>query len=155
LVPPPGFASWKGRLWTRIDPAFGELLSDERPARIRVEEIDWGGVRVDGIPALDRPAHVPAAPAGRLGAGGPGVGVELGGEARAYPLRILDWHELVNDELGGMPFALVYCALSGAAVAYDARREDAEPFVFSTSGLLHKSNKLMLDRNTRTLWGQL
>ena len=155
LAPPPGFASWKGKLWTRLDPAFGELLRDEQPARIRVAEIDWAGVKLDGVPALDAPVHVAPAGAPWLEDGEPVVGVAIGDEARAYPLRILDWHELVNDRLGGVPFALVYCTLSGSAVAYDARRDGAEPFLFSTSGLLHRSNKLMLDRGTRTLWSQL
>lgn len=155
LAPPPGFASWKGRLWTRIDPGFGELLKDEHPTRIRVEEIDWGGVRMEGIPALDDPAHVAPDAAPWLGGEEPVVGVAIGTEARAYPLRIIDWHELVNDRLGGVPFALVYCTLCGSALAYDARRDGAEPYRFSTSGLLHKSNKLMLDRETRTLWNQL
>ena len=155
LAPPPGFASWKGKLWARIDPRFAELLSDEQPARIRVEEIDWGGVPFEGIPALDRPRHVAPDAVQWIDEGEPVVGIALGGEARAYPLRILDWHELVNDELGGTPFALVYCTLCGSALAYDARRPGEEPLLFSTSGLLHKSNKLMLDRATRTLWTQL
>jgi hypothetical protein len=155
LAPPPGFAGWKGRLWSRIDPGFGELIRDDRPTRIRVEEIDWGGIRLEGIPALDDPPHVAAEAASWLGGEEPVVGVALGGEARAYPLRILDWHELVNDRLGSVPFSLVYCTLCGSAIAWDARREGAEPLRFSTSGLLHKSNKLMLDRETRTLWNQL
>jgi hypothetical protein len=155
FAPPPGFASWKGQLWTRIDPGFGELLEDEHPARIRVEEVDWGGIRMEGVPALDDPAHVAADAAPWLGGEEPVVGVAIGGEARAYPLRILDWHELVNDRLGGVPFALAYCTLSGSAIAYDTRREGAAPYRFSTSGLLHRSNKLMLDRDTRTLWNQL
>jgi hypothetical protein len=155
LAPPPGFASWKGRLWTRIDPGFGALIHDDRPARIRVEEIDWGGTRMEGIPALDDPAHVAAAAAPWLVDEEPVIGVAVGGEARAYPLRILDWHELVNDRLGGVPLALAYCTLGGSAIAYDARRDGAEPLRFSTSGLLHRSNKLMLDRETRTLWNQL
>ena len=55
IAPPPGFASWKGGLWTRIDPRFGELIADAHPTRIRVEEIDWGGIPFEGIPALDDP----------------------------------------------------------------------------------------------------
>jgi hypothetical protein len=85
LAPPPGFASWKGQLWTRIDPGFGELLEDEHPARIRVEEVDWGGIRMEGVPALDDPAHVAADAAPWLGGEEPVVGVAIGGEARAYP----------------------------------------------------------------------
>jgi len=154
IEPPPGFASWKGALWSRIDARYGELLRDDHPARIRIEEIDWGGVPFDGIPALDRPRHESAEEADWLDEGEPVVGVALDGEARAYPLRILDWHELVNDELGGVPFSLVYCTLCGSAIAYDGRT-DGEPRTFATSGLLHRSNKLMLDRETRTLWSQL
>jgi hypothetical protein len=155
FAPPPGFASWKGRLWSRIDPRFGELIRDELPARIRIEEIDWAGVAFEGVPALDQPAHVTPDVATWLDAGEPVVGVATGGEARAYPLRILDWHELVNDTLGGVPLALVYCTLSGSAIAYDARGAGGEARGFVTSGLLHRSNKLMLDRGTRTLWSQL
>jgi hypothetical protein len=155
LAPPPGFASWKGKLWTRIDPGFGELIRDEHPSRIRIEEIDWGGVHMDGIPALDDPPHVTPDEAPWLEDGEPVVGIQLANEARAYPLRIIDWHELVNDRLGGVPFALVYCTLCGSAVAYDVRRDGAEPLLFSTSGLLQKSNKLMMDRGTHTLWNQL
>ena len=155
LAPPPGFASWKGKLWSRIDPRFGELIRDEQPSRIRVEEIDWGGVPFEGIPSLDSPRHVAADAASWLEDAEPVVGVAISLEARAYPLRVIDWHELVNDQLGGVPFALVYCTLCGSAIAYDARLEGEEPLLFSTSGLLHKSNKLMLDRATRTLWNQL
>ena len=154
-APPPGFASWKGRLWSRIDPHFGELIKDELPARIRIEEIDWAGIRFEGVPALDEPPHVAADGAGWLEESEPVIGVAAGGAARAYPLRILDWHELVNDTLGGVPVALVYCTLSGSAIAYDARSGSGEPRRFVTSGLLHRSNKLMLDRGTQTLWSQL
>jgi len=155
LAPPPGFATWKGRLWSRIDPRFGELIKDELPARIRIEEIDWGGVPLEGIPALDQPAHVAPEVAGWLDASEPVVGVAAGGDTRAYPLRVLDWHELVNDTLGGVPLSLAYCTLCGSAIAYDARDAGGEPRSFVTSGLLHRSNKLMLDRGTRTLWNQL
>jgi hypothetical protein len=155
FVPPPGFASWKGGLWSRVDPRFGELIRDELPARIRIEEIDWAGVAFEGVPALDQPAHVPPDVASWLGADEPVVGVAAGGEARAYPLRILDWHELVNDTLGSVPLALAYCTLSGSAIAYDARGAGGEAQGFVSSGLLHRSNKLMLDRRTRTLWSQL
>jgi hypothetical protein len=84
----------------------------------------------------------------------PVVGVAVGGEARAYPIRILDWHELVNDTLGGVPLVVSYCPLSGAAIAYDALSA-AGPRSFVSSGLLLRSNKLMLDRGTETLWSQL
>ena len=87
-------------------------------------------------------------------------GIALNGEARAYPRRILDWHEMANDVVGGVPVSLAYCTLCGAAIAYDTRPEatgfgGAEPVTFGTSGLLFRSNKLMYDRQTNTLWSQL
>ena len=79
-------------------------------------------------------------------------GVEINGDARAYPLRILDWHEMLNDVVGGVPVTLAYCTLCGSGILYDARvpgRE--EPFVFGSSGFLYRSNKLMYDQATHSL----
>ncbi len=155
LVAPPGFTGFKGRLLGRIDPAFEGLLRDTHPSRIRAEEIVWGGVAFDGIPGLDQPAAIPADQAGYLSDDEPVFGVALGGEARAYPLRILDWHEMANDALGGVPFALAYCTLCGAGIVYDTRNDDGAPHVFGSSGLLMRSNKLMFDRATQTLWNHV
>ena len=155
LTPPPGFTGWKGRLLSFIDPRFAEFLSNEAPSRIRVEEILWGGVTVDGIPALDQAEMMPAAEAGYLLPEEPVFGVAVNGDARAYPLRILDWHEMANDVVGGVPLSLAYCTLCGAAIAYDGRASDGETYTFGSSGFLYRSNKLMYDRQTRTLWNQL
>ncbi len=154
LEAPPGFVDFKGRLLGRIDPAFATLLRDEHPRRVRAEEIVWGGVAFEGIPALDRPRSIPAAEADYLDDDEPVFGLQLGGEARAYPLRILDWHEMANDVVGGVPVALAYCTLCGAGVLYDARVGD-QALEFGSSGLLYESNKLMYDRATDTLWNQL
>ncbi len=108
----------------------------------------------EGIPALDRPKTIPAAEATWLAPDEPVFGIQIGGEARAYPLRILDWHEMANDELGGIPFALAYCTLCGSGIAYDARVPEVGSLDFGSSGLLMRSNKLMVDRQTRTLWNQ-
>jgi hypothetical protein len=155
LTPPPGFTGWKGELLARIDPHFGELLRESAPSRARVEEIVWGGVAYEGIPALDRPKTIPAAEADFLADDEPVFGVALGGEARAYPLRILDWHELANDVVGGVPFSLAYCTLCGSGIAWAGRTPDGRTLDFGSSGLLMRSNKLMVDRQTRTLWNQL
>ncbi len=154
LSAPPGFASWKGALFEPIDPRFREFLRDEGAARIRVEEIDWGGTPVEGIDALDAPEHTAAA-ASEFEASEPVIGVALGGEARAYPQRVLDWHELVNDTLGGVPISLAYCSLCGSGVVYDARDGAGGARHFANSGLLYRSNKLFFDRETQTLWSQL
>jgi len=155
LVPPPGFTGWKGELLSRIDERFGALLPTGAPARIRVEEIVWGGVPFEGIPAVDRPRSVAAEQADHLRDEEPVFGIAIHGEARAYPLRILDWHEMVNDWLGGIPVSLAYCTLCGAGIAYDRRAPDGVTYDFGSSGLLMRSNKLMVDRQTRSLWDQL
>jgi hypothetical protein len=155
LVPPPGFTGWKGQLLSFIDLRFADFLTDEAASRIRVEEILWGGVTVDGIPALDQAEMIPAGEAGYLLPEEPVFGVAINGDARAYPLRILDWHEMANDVVGGVPMSLAYCTLCGAAIAYDGRASDGETYTFGSSGFLFRSNKLMYDRQTRTLWNQL
>jgi hypothetical protein len=154
LEPPAGFVGFKGRLLGRIDPAFETLLRDEHPSRIRAEEIVWGGVAYEGIPALDRPRVIPAAKGTYLEPDEPVFGIRIGEEARAYPLRILDWHEMANDELGGVQFSLAYCTLCGSGIAYDTRVAGRSPLDFGSSGFLMRSNKLMVDRQTRTLWNQ-
>ncbi len=154
LEPPPGFTGWKGQLISRIDPLFAGFLAPDAPATIRVEEVLWGGVRVDGIPSLDNPRRLSPDDASYLDPNEPVFGIALNGEAMAYPVRIMDWHELSNDVVGGVPVSLAYCTLCGAAIAFDGRAPDGNTYVFGTSGLLYRSNKLMYDRTTRTLWNQ-
>jgi hypothetical protein len=108
ITPPPEFIAWKGRLLGLIDPAFLEWFRPGVPTRIRMEEVVWGGVAKDGIPALTRPPHVPAARATYLTDDEPVFGVTLNGQSRAYPHRIMDWHEMANDVVGGVAVALAY-----------------------------------------------
>ncbi len=154
LEPPPGFTGWKGRLLSIIDEQFGEFLSDEHASAIRVEEILWGGVLVDSIPPLEFPDMLDPEDVDYLEPDEAVFGIAINGEAHAYPLRILDWHEMANIEVGGVPISLAYCTLCGAAIAYDDRGPDGVTYNFGTSGFLYRSNKLMYDRNTRTLWNQ-
>jgi hypothetical protein len=154
LQAPPGYVGWKGVLHSAIDPRFADFLRDGVPARVRVEEVQWGGVRVDGIPALVNPRVLPAAEASWLADRDAVFGVSLNGEARAYPLRILDWHEMANDVVGGTPIALAYCTLCGSGVLFHARAGE-RTFQFGSSGFLFRSNKLMYDRETGTLWNHL
>jgi len=82
-------------------------------------------------------------------------GVAIAGDARAYPLRIMGWHEMLNDLVGGVPVALAYCTLCGAGILFETTLEGRdEPLVFGSSGLLYRSNKLMFDRQTDSLWNQ-
>lgn len=155
LVARPGYLAWKAGLLARIDRRYPSLLYEGAPLRLRLEEVVWGGVGVEGIPALDRPAHVAAAQAGYLTGAERVFGVSVGGETRAYPLRILDWHEMVNDVVGGEPVTLSYCTLCGSGVLYSTRLKPGEAYTFGTSGLLYRSNKLMVDRQTGSLWSNL
>ncbi|MEM6572187.1 MAG: DUF3179 domain-containing protein [Planctomycetota bacterium] len=151
---PDGYAEFKARLFaSALDPAFERFLGAERTATVPLDEVVWGGVVVDGIPALDDPEAVPAAEPTFLTDDDPVFGITLGGESRAYPTRILDWHEMVNDVVGSVPFSLTWCTLCGAPVPYRGLL-DGERVTFGSSGMLWRSNKLMYDRGTDTLWNQ-
>ena len=155
LAPPPGYTRWKGELYGQeIDPRFRFLLYEGAPAAVRVEEVAWGGVTPDGIPALVNPKTLEAAQADYLADTDAVFGVSIGGDHRAYPLRILDWHEMANDVVGGQPVALAYCTLCGAGILFDAT-PDKVSYRFGSSGLLFRSNKLMFDDSTLTLWNQI
>ncbi|MBI3304215.1 MAG: DUF3179 domain-containing protein [Deltaproteobacteria bacterium] len=104
----PGFLAWKSYVFSRIDPAFENFLYPGVPYRIRIEEIVWGGVHKDGIPALTNPKHVKPAEATYLTPHELVFGVSINSDHRAYPLRILDWHEMFNDVVGGKPVTLSY-----------------------------------------------
>ncbi len=105
---PAGFAGWKGELYSAIDPNFKLFFYDGVNTRIRLEEVAWGGVRKDGIPDLQNPPHIPAGEADYILDSDRVFGLSINGEHRAYPLRILNPHEMANDVLGGVPFALSY-----------------------------------------------
>jgi len=150
-----GFVGFASDNLAQIDERFRRFVRADIPFEIRVEEIAWGGVTVDGIPALDNPAMVSAADAGYLNPDDLVFGVEIAGDARAYPLRIMNWHEMANDVVGGVPVSLAYCTLCGAGILFDGRVAGrAAPFTFGSSGLLYRSNKLMYDRQTDSLWNQ-
>ena len=123
------------------------------------------GFSVDGLPALVDPATVTIADltksesrARYLVGDDKVVGVVLNGEARAYPLRVLAWHEVVNDTVGGVPIAVTYNPLSHG-IAVFGRRAGGETLVFGVSGLLYQSGLLMYDRRSErrdeSLWSQL
>ncbi len=155
ITPYPGYAALLADLLAMVDPRFRRFLMAGMVHTIRLEEIVWGGVRVDGIPALDQPRLIPAATATYLNDDDRVFGVEIGGDARAYPLRVADWHEMVNDTVGGVPVSLAYCTLCGAGILFAGRVPGREaPFTFGSSGLLYRSNKLMYDRATDSLWNQ-
>lgn len=148
------YAVYKGEVYSQIDPAFRSFFPAGVKADIRLDEIDWGGVPVNGIPPLRQPRTIPAAAAGWLKDDHVVFGVTLNGESRAYPKRILAWHELATDRLGGLDLTIVYCTLCGTVIPYESRVAGRQ-FTFGTSGLLYRSNKLMFDEETRSLWSSL
>ena len=155
IEPYAGFDALKADSMAIIDENFRLFLRPGIAHEIRLEEIVWGGVRKDGIPALVNPTHLEADEAGYLEDDELVFGVEIDGDARAYPLRILDWHEMFNDVIGGVPVALAYCTLCGSGILFEtAVAGRSEPFVFGSSGFLYRSNKLMYDRGTNSLWNQ-
>ena len=158
IQPNPSYHQLKLWYWRGIDEEFLSLFSqpiDRDAMRIRFEEITWGGVRFDEIPSLDNPALIPAQEADYLLDTDLVFGIEINGDVRAYPLRIMGWHEMLNDVIGGVPVSLAYCTLCGAGILFETRlREHATPFTFGSSGLLYRSNKLMFDRQTLSLWNQ-
>jgi hypothetical protein len=122
-------------------------------ALVPLRAIEQGGPPRDGIPAIDRPRFVDVRRA-RLADGDRVLGVVRNGIVRAYPVRILNWHEIVNDRLGDEPIAVTYCPLCGTGIAFDARvgGQDAS---FGVSGLLYNSDVLLYDRRTESLWSQI
>lgn len=166
-----------GAWWIRAHPEFlGQFLPDDPPqevvaaqfrgfsnspfdlsnATVPREEIHSGGPPKDGIPALTTPKFITADQAGYLQPEDRIIGVIINEKARAYPLRILNYHEIVNDTLAETPIAVTYCPLCDSAAVFDRRTPVGER-EFGVSGLLYNSNVLMYDRKGQpeSLWSQV
>jgi hypothetical protein len=121
---------------------------------VSYDEILSGGPPRDGIRSIDEPGFISAAEAAEWLAGNePVIALELNGDARAYPLQIITWHEIVNDTVGNVPAVITFCPLCNSALAFDRRVGD-QVFEFGVSGLLRNSDLIMYDRTTETLWQQ-
>lgn len=121
---------------------------------IDLSELLDGGPGKDGIPSIDNPSFVSIDDAsGWLNDREPVISLEVNGEVRAYPIQVLMWHEIVNDELGGVPVVVTFCPLCYSAIVFD-RRIDGEEHEFGVSGLLRHSDMIMYDRETESLWQQ-
>ena len=159
ITPHPTYRDLKLRFLGNTDRRFLDFFvppfGDRENMRIRLEEIVWGGALYDDIPPLDQAKMLSVDEADYLLDTDLVFGVEINGDVRAYPLRIMGWHEMFNDVIGGVPVALAYCTLCGTGILYDTRVEGRDkPFIFGSSGLLYRSNKLMFDRETNSLWNQ-
>ena len=150
----PRYAAFKGALHGFLDPRFQAYFDEVGEPLIRLDEIVWGGVRQDGIPPLRNPAMLAADQIGYLDDDHIVFGISVNGDARAYPKRILGWHEMFVDTVGGVPVAGVYCTLCGTVILYFTEH-DGVNHALGTSGFLYRSNKLMYDQATQSLWSTM
>lgn len=135
---------WQLEGWGKTD--FSNALID-------FGEIRSGGPPKDGIPPIDDPKFKPVREIADLAETEPVIGLEINGDARAYPLQILIWHEIVNDTVGGEPVTITYCPLCNSALVFD-RRVDGTTLDLGTTGKLRNSDLVMYDRQTESWWQQ-
>ena len=167
-APPAADSPAPGKSGDSFDPAGVVLLPAEAPPSgaerefstdfsrhtIAYVEVLSGGPPKDGIPSVDRPVAVSVAEADAwLQPAEPVVAVERNGLVRAYPIQVLTWHEIINDELGGAPVAVTFCPLCNTGITFD-RSFDGQVLDFGTTGRLRFSNLLMYDRQSETWWQQ-
>jgi len=164
LPAPPGYVDYKARLFLLVEPRWAPFFRD-RKAVVDWRFVSWGGVLIDDrprgdpgpcergcIPALDDPAVTGAAGGSWYSDDGVVFGVVVNGQARAYPRNIMEVHELVNDTLGGRRIGLPYCTLCASAQAYFTDTVGKRDLVLRTSGLLSRSNKVMYELRTKSLF---
>jgi hypothetical protein len=164
LPAPPGYVDSKARLFLLVEPRWAPFFRD-RDSDIDWRFVSWGGVLIDDrplgdkrpcergcIPALDNPAVTDAGGGSWYPDDATVFGVVVNGEARAYPKNIMEVHELVNDILGGRHIGLPYCTLCASAQAYYTDRAGQRPLVLRTSGLLARSNKVMYELGTKSVF---
>ena len=161
---PPDYLAGKRNIYTAVEPAWETLFVDNSSVDWRF--VSWGGVLIDDrpfdttddpcncIPAADNPEFQTAEEATWLTDDAVIFGVVINGEARAYPRQIMEVREMVNDTLGGRDFAMPYCTLCGSAQVWftDDVPEGVERPVLRTSGLLSRSNKVMYDLTSQSIF---
>ena len=122
---------------------------------IPVNEILAGGPAKDGIPALNQPKFVASKNARHFMKDAERVlGLAINGEAKAYPIKILNWHEIVNDTIGNQAVVVTFCPLCGTGMVFDGKI-NGKNLTFGVSGLLYQSDMLLYDRKTDSLWSQI
>ncbi len=142
-------AAWAGTHWEAAWPR-----TDFSKHAVPIEEIRSGGPGKDGIPSIDDPRFHSVSEIGEdVAPTEPVIGLVIDGDARAYPLQILTWHEIVNDTVGGRPVAVTYCPLCNAAIVFDRQVGDLT-LEFGTTGNLRNSDLVMYDRETESWWQQ-
>ena len=152
---PDGYVEWKGRLLSLVDSRYLELLRDDLLLAVRPDEFVWSRVAIDEQVPLVDPETVHRLEERYLSSSDVVFGVFLNGEARAYPQRILAWHELVTDEVGGRPLVVTNCVPCGGTVVYEATASDGVRYDLGNAGLVYRSRRLFYDSDTNSLWDQL
>jgi len=151
---PDFYAEYKGWAYSWVDKRFIKYFENNPNKKIRLDEIRWGGVKQDGIPPLRGPKMLAAKKASYLDDSNVVFGISINGDARAYPKRILAWHEMFVDKIGGVDVTGAYCTLCGSMIAYDSTSKKGKHNL-GTSGFLYRSNKLMYDKETNSLWNTI
>ena len=129
-------------------------FDEATPGTVDLADLHQGCPARDCIPSIDRPRFVGAADADFLADDDLVLAIEVDTDARAYPTRILNYHEIVNDIVAGRPLAITWCPLCGSGLAFE-REFDGGPTEFGVSGVLFNSDLVMYDRRTGTLWDQV
>ena len=127
--------------------------TDFTKSTVNFSEIISGGPPKDGIPAIDNPKFKPTSEITDIGGQEPVIFLQINSEAKAYPLRILMWHEIANDTVGGVPVTVTFCPLCNASIVFD-RRVNNQTLDFGVSGKLRHSDMIMYDRQTESWWQQ-
>ena len=156
-----GFQFWKGFLGGTILLVcllgfVGRSSDDFDLSRhnIPLDQIVSGGPGKDGIPAILKPVFIPASEATFLTEEDRVLGISRGKEVKAYPVKILNWHEIVNDLVDGSSVVVTYCPLCGTGIAFEGN-VGGRSYTFGISGLLYQSDLLMYDHQTQSLWSQI
>lgn len=127
---------------------------DLRGSEVSYRLIYKGGPPKDGIPALTHPKFIPVNQASFLNVDDRVLVLKVGEIVKIYPLKIMDYHEVVNDSIGGVPVLVTYCPLCGSGVAFSRQLDDIE-LTFGVSGLLYNSDVLLYDQQSQSLWSQI
>ncbi|WP_292485302.1 DUF3179 domain-containing protein [Methanohalobium sp.] len=132
-----------------------ELTEDGQKYLVHPDKLASGGPGKDGIPSIDNPTYNTVDEADRyLSDDELVMALNYNGKKRVYPLQIMVWHEIVNDDINGQPVLITYCPLCGSTLAFE-RKVQGDEVEFGTSGKLYNSNLVMYDRKTDTYWAQL
>ena len=145
---------WIVMVTTQTFFAKGKSAFDLENSLLPVDQILSGGPGKNGIPAIDNPEFMPAAKDDFISDDTRVLGIHYQGVSKAYPINILNWHEIVNDQFNAQPVVITFCPLCGSGMAF-VSAINGKALTFGVSGLLYNSDVLLYDRQTQSLWSQL